>query len=166
MIFKLYATQTDTYKKLIVVEAENLEIAKEKVEAELEETPLDQYGNTFDSTDLNIVHFDVSKPVASTGTTIKPSLSIPATEDEFASWRETHFEVVNAIALENAKDKPCQLISELRMDGGRMALWDLANELTKEFENKNKGRKWDGEFYDEIDAFIDSKLNPLPTNIA
>jgi hypothetical protein len=62
--------------------------------------------------------------------------------------------------LENAKDKPCQLISELRMDGGRMALWDLANELTKEFENKNKGRKWDGEFYDEIDAFVESKLNP------
>lgn len=159
MIFKLYATQTDTYKKLIEVEADTLGLAKQKAEAELEETPLDQHGNTFASTELDIVHLE-SAQTASTETTIKPSTAIPATEDEFASFRETHFEVVNAIALENAKDKPCQLISELRMDGGRMALWDLANELTKEFENKNKGRKWDGEFYDEIDAFVESKLNP------
>lgn len=157
MIFKLYATQTDTYKKLIEVEADTLELAKEKAQSELEETPLDQHGNTFASTELDIVHLDVALVAEKT---VKPSSTIPATEDEFASWRETHFEVVNAIALENAKDKPCQLISELRLDGGRMALWDLANELTKEFENKNKGRKWDGEFYDEIDAFVESKLNP------
>ena len=159
MIFKLYATQTDTYKKLIEVDANTFDLAKEMAEAELVETPLDQQGNTFASTELDIVLFEAAQ-TASNETTIKPSTAIPATEEEFASFRETHFEVVNAIALENAKDKPCQLISELRVDGGRMALWDLANELTKEFENKNKGRKWDGEFYDEIDAFVESKLNP------
>ena len=158
MIFKLYATQTDTYKKLIEVEAETLELAKEKAATELEETPLDQHGkSTFDSTELDIVLFD--GPLV-TDKNIKTSSAIPATEDEFASFRETHFEVVSAITAENLKDKPCQLISERTTNGGRMALWDLANELTKEFENKNKGRKWDGEFYDEIDAFVESKLNP------
>ena len=37
-----------------------------------------------------------------------------------------------------------------------MGFVDVCERLTDLFEKKNLGREWDGEFYDEIDAFVDS----------
>jgi hypothetical protein len=34
----------------------------------------------------------------------------------------------------------------------------LANDLTDEFELLNKDREWDGEFFDEIERFLDEKF--------
>lgn len=72
------------------------------------------------------------------------------------SWMETHFEVVAAIteALKMDDNKAIQR-SE---DQGTGGLYELAEELTDAFENKNKGRVWDGEFFEEIESFLDQEL--------
>lgn len=77
--------------------------------------------------------------------------------NSFANWQETHFEVIDNLMLMVNKDEnhkqPEQLSMILTMQG-RHGLWELAKSLTDQFELKNKGRKWDGEFYDEIEEFV------------
>jgi hypothetical protein len=82
------------------------------------------------------------------------------------SWIETHYEVSAALNADAAKDQPSALVRQWQQaEGSRPGLYQIAKELTNEFENLNKGRQWDGEFYDEIDGFMDGKLsrNPLTT---
>lgn len=79
----------------------------------------------------------------------------------FRSWQETHFEVVQAIAIEWAKDKPTGLVAQRQAEKGHCGLYELAEELTDEFELKNKDRFWDGEFFEEIADFTRKKLHPL-----
>ena len=76
----------------------------------------------------------------------------------FASWQETHYEVVQAMTKEWMKDQPRGLVKERHDMQGHGGLYELAEELTDEFENLNKGREWHGEFFDEIEVFLDSKL--------
>lgn len=78
----------------------------------------------------------------------------------FASWQETHYEVVKAIEVEQGKDAPKGIVKERHEAQGHGGLYELAEELTDEFEKLNEGRKWDGEFFDEIDEFINKKLFP------
>lgn len=33
-------------------------------------------------------------------------------------------------------------------------MYELAEELTDKFETLNQNREWDGEFFDEIEAFL------------
>ena len=76
----------------------------------------------------------------------------------FESWQETHFEVVQAITIEYMKDNPRGVVKERHDSQGHGGLYELAEELTNEFEELNKGREWDGEFFDEIQDFLNSKL--------
>ena len=76
----------------------------------------------------------------------------------FESWHETHYEVVQAITMEQAKDEPQGLVKERHDAQGHGGLYELAVELTNEFEKLNEGREWDGEFFDEIDKFMNNKL--------
>jgi hypothetical protein len=77
----------------------------------------------------------------------------------FASWQETHYEVVaaitNEIAYDNGRDN---LIYKTLRENGHGGLYELAEGLTDEFELLNKGREWDGEFFDEIERFLDEKF--------
>ena len=41
---------------------------------------------------------------------------------------------------------------------GRGGLYELAKELTDKFENKYKGKEWDGEFFDTINEFLEEEL--------
>lgn len=79
----------------------------------------------------------------------------------FASWQETHYEVVEKLTLVSQVDEDLMppLISFIYTMGGRGALYELAEELTDEFEKLNEGREWDGEFFGEIESFIDNALN-------
>ena len=43
------------------------------------------------------------------------------------------------------------------MEQGTGGMYELAEELTDEFEKLNADREWDGEFFDEIEEFITSK---------
>lgn len=76
----------------------------------------------------------------------------------FTSWIETHYEVVKAIESEQAKDEPQGVVKDRHESSGHGGLYELAEELTDEFEKLNEGRDWDGEFFDEIDLFLQEKL--------
>lgn len=73
----------------------------------------------------------------------------------FASWQETHYEVVSTMTfyLHN--------YPEIVIDGGTIRLYELAEEWTDKFEELNKNREWNGEFFEEIDDFISEKLKTL-----
>jgi len=77
----------------------------------------------------------------------------------FTSWMEAHHEVVSSIAIElnkNTIDSP--VIAERCEKQGIGGIYELAEELTDEFEKLNEKREWDGEFFDEIEEFLTKKL--------
>ncbi len=76
----------------------------------------------------------------------------------FDSWSDTHFEIVQAIAIEINNEQPKGKTEEVHDEGGHGALYDLAKELTYKFEKKHCGRAWDGDFFDEIEVFIEAEL--------
>ena len=78
----------------------------------------------------------------------------------FDSWQETHYEVVQAITTEHSKDNPRGVVKERHDAQGHGGLYELAEELTDEFEKLIEGREWNGEFFDEFDAFLTKKLFP------
>lgn len=74
----------------------------------------------------------------------------------FESFMETHHEVVTALTLAREKNHP--VTETMNEEGGTGRFYEVATEWTKEFETTNKGREWDGEFFDEIESFINSKF--------
>lgn len=75
----------------------------------------------------------------------------------FDAWQETHYEMVERITIEHMKDNPQGIIAQRHAAQGHGGLYKLAEEWTDEFEKLNEGRKWDGEFFDQIDEFLESK---------
>jgi len=71
-------------------------------------------------------------------------------------WIETHHEIVAAITISLYKDEETTFrqVNETQGTGG---IWELAETLTDEFQSIHDGREWDGEFYDEIESFINQK---------
>jgi hypothetical protein len=76
----------------------------------------------------------------------------------FASWQETHFEIVQAITIENMKKNPKGVVLDRCENQGHCGLYELAEELTDEFETKYKDNVWDGEFLDYMYSFLEEKL--------
>lgn len=81
----------------------------------------------------------------------------------FASWQETHFEVVCEIRRiwgdDNFEYKNFGGVVLERYEAqGTGGLYELAQELTDEFELLNKDREWNGEFFCEIEGFLKEKL--------
>ena len=76
----------------------------------------------------------------------------------FTSWHETHFEVVQAITLIAQQDEPYGIVAETQEQVGMGGLYELAQELTNEFEREFAGHEWDGEFYDTIEEWLAEKL--------
>lgn len=82
----------------------------------------------------------------------------------FTSWMETHHEIVAAITetlfvgrMEKER-QTISVVSKRYSEQGKGGMYELAEELTDEFEKMNEGREWDGEFFDEIEEFINQKL--------
>lgn len=73
----------------------------------------------------------------------------------FTNWHETHFEIVSEIL----RYRGHHVIEAICEQVGSAGLYDTALEWTNEFEKKNIKRDWDGEFFDEVEAFVKSKLN-------
>ena len=73
----------------------------------------------------------------------------------FRSWIETFYEVTANLNFYISKS---DYIAEIYKEGGRCAMHNLAESLTDDFERKNKGREWDGEFFEEIDEFCVTRL--------
>lgn len=80
----------------------------------------------------------------------------------FSSWYETHHEIVSEMTLRlmDGNTTPV-LLKEISETQGTGGLYELARALTDEFEQLNKGRQWDGEFFDEINLFCTTKFNNL-----
>ena len=85
---------------------------------------------------------------------------IPQFPNTFSCWHETHFEIVSAIHSELCEDELRGVVAEVQEAQGHGGLYELAEDLTTEFETKNKGIPWgeEVEFFEEIEKFIDLKL--------
>lgn len=78
----------------------------------------------------------------------------------FTSWHETHFEVVSTIwELAMRDDDDNNVVAFTYTMGGKGALYELAEDWTNQFEERNKNRVWDGEFFDGIEQFIKEKIS-------
>ena len=78
-----------------------------------------------------------------------------ANADKLESWHETHYEVVSYI---EERETSSQTIKDIWESQGRGGIYELAKNLTDEFEMHNANRAWDGEFFDEIREFLEIKL--------
>ncbi len=76
----------------------------------------------------------------------------------FSSWHETHFEIVAAITFELQKQTPAKGVLDRLNSQGKGGLYELASELTDEFENLHEDTEWDGDFFDVIEEFIHLKF--------
>jgi len=77
----------------------------------------------------------------------------------FASWQETHYEIVAMLTLAYEEENP--ITTEYNEKHGTGGMYELAEDWTFKFEEQTKGRKWDGEFFDEIEEFFDEQLKNL-----
>lgn len=82
--------------------------------------------------------------------------------NSFENWYESFFEVTTYIEerlrfYDNNDGNEVEEIHRRVESEGRGGLYLLAKEWTDEFEELNKGREWDGEFFDEIDEFLIKK---------
>lgn len=77
------------------------------------------------------------------------------------SYLETYYEVINRFTLSWDKDS-CNYNSSKLQDilnsVGSNGIYELAISLTDKFELLNRDRVWDGEFYEEINKFLDEEL--------
>ena len=74
------------------------------------------------------------------------------------SYLETYFEVVTAIMLEFEYGGKSEVVFSRFEAQGRGGLYELAEELTDEFEKLHVGKEWDGEFFDTIESFLKERL--------
>jgi hypothetical protein len=81
----------------------------------------------------------------------------------FKSWVETHHEVVSeitqALTAEELGPEFKNRAVRVSEEEGTGGIYQLAEALTDKFEELNKGRVWDGEFFDEVNEFMRTELN-------
>lgn len=75
----------------------------------------------------------------------------------FDSWIETYNEISNIIRILIEQEN--NIINDMYAKTGYGLIYELSKELTDEFELENKGREWDGDYYDAIELFIENKYN-------
>lgn len=71
-----------------------------------------------------------------------------------ASYLETFYEVVSYMTYYPESEG----VKEVQERYGTGGLYELAEELADQFEEDNKDREWDGEFFDEIEDFLNNEL--------
>jgi hypothetical protein len=81
----------------------------------------------------------------------------------FNSWQETHYEVVAAIQYVFTSDNYEHPVMRVHDLDGTVGLYNLAENITDEFEESFKGRDWgnDIDYYDTIHKFIMTKFKEL-----
>jgi hypothetical protein len=75
----------------------------------------------------------------------------------FESWHETHYQISAAIHSRQQGHPISGLVHDTQKGMGLAGLPALAVHLTNEFEQANEGREWDGEYFEAIETFVDSK---------
>lgn len=75
------------------------------------------------------------------------------------SWMETFWLITKQMQAEINSKK--FLESKWYSDGGMLSEYTLAVSLADEFEKANKGRDWDGEWIEEIEKFVQKKMEEI-----
>ena len=78
----------------------------------------------------------------------------------FISYKETLIELSMNAHREMRKDQ-LVLIHTTAEREGRGGIYSILHDWAMEFEQKNKGREWDGEFLEEVDAFFEEKVKHI-----
>jgi hypothetical protein len=79
---------------------------------------------------------------------------------ELENWAEAHYEFVRLIEEARQQENPTmEFIENTTGIGG---FWQLAFDMTQEYEKLHKGRQWYGDWLDEIESFFETKLQTLP----
>ena len=78
----------------------------------------------------------------------------------FDSWIETYYEFVEKIVdtLNESTEDDDNVVSECQAKEGRGGLYELAKSWTTEFEEIHRGIEWDGNFFDAIETFLNTKF--------
>ena len=120
----------------------------------------DRQGNSYTERDQVLINLEFagdgntfwSGTFADLQAALKPAVSDKSFPNGFASWMETHHEIVTHLARTvDFSGSAAHYASE---QGGTGRLWELGEELTDLFENKYKDFFFDGEFYDYIEEFL------------
>lgn len=75
------------------------------------------------------------------------------------SWIETHHEVVSRIAIYLNRNHNLEgVIGRRYEEQGTGGMYELGQELTDKFEAEHEGALWDGNYFDEIEKFLDREL--------
>jgi hypothetical protein len=77
----------------------------------------------------------------------------------FESWCKTYYEIVDFLICTSKVVK----FYKQNSTGG---MYELARELTDKFETLNKGREWNGEFFEELEHFLIKELNDLESMVS
>lgn len=76
----------------------------------------------------------------------------------FTSWAETHYEVVQAMCETFYARKRTGVVAETHNESGTGGLYELAEDLTDEFEKQYEGHEWAGDYFDTIESWLNEKL--------
>lgn len=114
--------------------------------------------NIFEKIEKHIETMKLDSRVSNTASKIL-ELELSNIKAKLSSWTETHHEIVKVIGIELNKDESTsKVINDRYAEQGTGGMYELAEELTDEFEELHKDTVWDGEFFDTIDKFIKEKL--------
>jgi hypothetical protein len=70
----------------------------------------------------------------------------------FESWCKTYYAIVDFLICTSK-------VAKFYKQNGTREMYELAIELTDEFETLNKDREWNGEFFKEIESFLIKKID-------
>lgn len=111
--------------------------------------------NQYNDSDIGIDMYGVAEHIS-----VSESKTFP---NGFRSWMETHHEFVSLISYvldkwnaNNEENKVSQTL-KLYSEGGCTEMYDYAEKLTDDFEAENKGRQWDGDFFDDVERYFQAK---------
>lgn len=76
-------------------------------------------------------------------------------ENYNTSYLETFFEITEYIVSTCERER--SMANNILLEQGRGGLYELAEQLTNEFELKYENTEWDGEFFDTIESFLKLK---------
>ena len=74
----------------------------------------------------------------------------------FDSWVETHHEIVAAIV--NQSENEDSITYQTIEKNGSGGLYELAKDLTDQFEKANQNTIWDGNYFDALENFLLNKI--------
>ena len=77
----------------------------------------------------------------------------------FSSWQETHYEVVQAITIELMADKRTGLVAQRHEAQGHGGLYELAEELTDEFEALHFNEEWaENNYLETLEQWLEEQF--------